>query len=224
MKKLGLSLAGAGVAAVFALAAQVAHAETIICPTPGDDGGGVYQEEVGGEPCPQPTGSYTPLEFTAQTADNVPVEVITTVEDGDEILAPGTITEVTVEFDDVMAYLKDNEEEALALAAAQGIRPSSVMKAGRPASAKLNAAEVKLVAENLYGTMQSRTSTGRSNPAGQNTTRRESRAEAVGRAIGGFVRSAFSMRIGFVRTAEHRVDGSVSYRTEFQIEVNPQDD
>lgn len=222
MKKFGVSLAGAGVAAVFILAAQSAHAGTALCP--GDnsgEGGGVHDNQVPGDNCPQPGDGYSSLELTTYTADNVAVDVVTVVEAGDEILAPGTIIEVEIDLDDVMAYLKQNEDKALVLAAASGIRPTGIIKTARPMAAKLSSAEVKVVAVSLLSSMQGSTARGRSDPAGQNTSRREATGIAYIRAIGSAIRSAFSANARASRTVEIRPDGTRIYRTEVQVEVNP---
>ena len=229
MRKLGVNLAVVGVAMAVALAAQSAEAGSAQCPVNGDGGGGGggdQQIELSpdGEICP-PTTYYTPLNLTAHTADNVAVQVTGIIENGDDLLQPGDVIEVEIELDDVMAHLKANEQDALMLAAASGVRQGpGAFKVGIT-SAKLSDAEAKAVAEYVLVNMQSRRATGRSDPAGQNTTRREAWYIATVRAIGSAVRDAIQPRgsARAVREVTIHPDGSRTYRTEVQIEINPED-
>lgn len=221
MKKIGLSLTGVGVAMAFAFAAQSAQASSMQCPGQGE--GGVYQNELPGEGC-TPQETYGTFSTTAYSADNVALEVDGTIVNGDDLLTPGDIIEVEIDLDDVMAHLKANQQEALMLAADAGIRPGyNVFKNGTPVSAKLSDIEVRAVAKYVLVNIQSGTARGQSDPAGSNTSRAVATAQAIGRAIGSTIRSAFNFRVGFTRVTERQPNGAVRYQTEITISINEPD-
>lgn len=207
----------------IALAAQSAEARTSVCPGNGDNGGTHQQQVEEGEPC-EPT-YYSPMSATAYTADNVAVSFAATIENGDDLLQPGDVIEVEIDLNDIVAYLKNNEQEALVLASASGVRPGAGLKADRMTAAKLSDAEAKEVAEYVLVNMQSRRATGRSSPAGQNTSRAQAFVEATIRAIGSAVRDALQPRgtVTGVREVTIHADGSRTYRTEIQIDINPEE-
>ena len=209
--KLSASLAGVGAAVIFAFAAQTAQAQT--CPV-GDGGGVTMPIEVtdpGLEPC-QPSGGDVELITTVQTANNTSYAVQTEVPGGYDYLEVGEVVEVEIEFDDVMAALKANEQEAVVLAAAIGVRPdvvglkSGVMAVANTArsSAKLTEAEYRAVATHMFVSMQSGgRATGRSDPAPNSLI---SRIEATGQAIGRAWNS-------FTSSLPNRIDLGMSHTT-----------
>jgi len=215
-RNLGVNLAGVGVEIAVALAAQSAEARTSVCP----GNGGTHQQQIEvGEPCPT---YYSPMDATAYTADNVAVSFTATIENGEDLLEPGTVIEVEIDLNDVVALLKNNEREALVLASSAGVRPGAGLKVDRMTAARLSDAETKAVAEYVLANMQGRRATGRSDPAGPNTTRREAWYTATIRAIGSAVRDAFQPRASArgVREVTVHPDGRRTYRTEVQIDIN----
>jgi len=180
-----IGLAGVGAAVIVAMAAQTAQAQT--CPTDGDLGGGVEQVEVGdgSEPCP-PTTYYTPISVDAQNALGEQYTVTGEIENGDDYLQVGEFVEVEIDLGDVMAALKADEENAVALAVAAGIRSSDtksgVINAAPSTSVtKLSDAEYKALAKYVHVALQnSGRATGRSSPAQNSWT---SRAQAFGEAV-----------------------------------------
>ena len=228
--KIRSSLAGVGAALVFGLTAQAAEASSIQCPG-GGEGGGEQQIEVGqegGPPCPQPGGTSS---FTATgqsgTGDAYTAEV--TLEGPDEMLQPGEVVEIEIDLDDVMASLRSNEEHALALASAFGVRPSEAGAKSGVANAsnafgasvgKLTEAEVEAVAKYVYVSLQSGRATGRSDPATSTwNSRLQAGVQAFERAMSAIGRMIPDVRI---RGRETIRDGNNVVRRETSIEVDIQ--
>ena len=221
MNMLTLKIMAGGAALALTLAAQGAEARSATGPI--DNGSGpphpIAVQPVGN--LPNPSQSY--VEFTGRTADNVAVEVTTIVENGEELLQPGEVIEVEIDLDDVVAYLKSNEHEAVILAAETDVRPYGQRlktEAGSNAS-KLSDAEIEAVARRIMVNTQSGgTARGRSDPATGNTSRLQATAQAWGRIIANTIRRAFPNVRGRVRYTDYHPNGQVRSRTEADFEFN----
>lgn len=186
MKRIAF-LAAAGAALTLGLAAQSAEA------SPMSQCAGDHEITLG-EDGIQSCGPE-PVVLTALTANNEQVTVTTEVENGDELLPIGTVIEVEIDFDDVVAALDPAQAREVYLAAVNegGMDPAAAPSATDPAiaadvAAVLTEAEMTVAANYLSNAFQNR-STGRSNPAGSNTTRREGFVEATARAVADWIRN-----------------------------------
>ncbi len=227
--KLHIGLAGVGAAIVFSLAAQSAQAQQ--CPIDGGDGGGINPIEVTpeGPGCEPPGGSYAPLSAVVENANGVVYDVSAEVENGFDYLEVGEVVEVEIDFDDVMAALKSDEQQALVLADAAGVRPEPVnpksgfVNVSRTfgASAKLSESEMTAVATYVYASMQSGRATGRSDPAPNSwVSRIEATGQAISRAFDAIGRNIPSISLGMTHRTYHS-NGRVRSETVMQAEVNP---
>lgn len=131
----------------------------------------------------------------ALTGNDEEVTVSTLVEAPDEILPEGTVIEVEIDFDEMVAALDPADARAVYLTAVQegGLDPTAAPSATDPANAAdvaavLTEAEMTVAANYLSNAFQNR-GTGRSDPAGPNTPRRESTGQAIGRAIADWIRN-----------------------------------
>lgn len=186
-----------GAAVILAFAAQAAQAQT--CPTEGD-----HQVEVGqdGETC----GSLTPIIVVAENADGVEHTITGEVPNGQDFLQIGEVVEVEIEYDDILAALKADEKNALALAAAVGLHPAEgksavIDTAHRAAKATLTDAEYRALASHMHVSLQNRSrASGRSDPASNSFTRRiDAYAQAFGRMMNSIGRNLPSLNYRSVR-------------------------
>lgn len=186
MKRIAF-LAAAGAALTLGLAAQSAHASPMSqCTgdhelTVGDDGNQYCGPEL--------------LVVNALTGNGEEVTVSTSVENGDELLPEGTVIEVEIDFDDVVAALDPTDAKAVYLAAINegGMAPAAASSATDPVNvadvaAVLTKAEMSVAANYLSASFQNRR-TGSSNPAGPNTTRNQATDQGIGRAIADWIRN-----------------------------------
>jgi hypothetical protein len=222
--KLNASLTGAAAAMLFVLAANGANATTAQCSGPDNGLGGTYQQEVGqGDPC-ETQPSWTPLIATVYTANNEAYTVQAEIENGSDYLLPGEVIEVSMDLDDVMAALKSDEQQAVAVAEELGIRKKSVgtraaMMAGTWHT-KLSDAEYAKVANYVYKSMQSSggRATGRSDPAGSFTSRVAAVSQAVSRMFDSIGRNLPNFSFGMT-TRKYYPNGQVQSETTVEVGV-----
>ena len=117
------------------------------------------------------------------------------VEAPDELLPVGTVIEVEIDFDDVVAALDPADAKAVYLAAVNGggMDPAAAFSAtdpvnGADVAAVLTEAEMTVAANYLSASFQNRR-TGRSDPAGSNTTRGQATDQSIRRAVADWIRN-----------------------------------
>jgi hypothetical protein len=221
MRRIAI-LTATAVALTLGLAAQSAEARPMTQCT-GDQP--LTLGEDGGQYC----GSE-PFVVAAVNASNEQVTVTTEIESGDELMPLGAIIEVEIDFDEVVASLDPAVAREIYLAAVNegGMDPAAAPSASDPVNtadvaAVITEAEMTVAANYLSSSFQNR-STGQSNPAGPNTTRRESTGEAIGRAIANWIRNPSIPGINLRyqgRTREYYPNGQLKKESpsELQIEV-----
>lgn len=191
--KMHTSLAGVGVALVFALAAHGVEASTQ-CPT-GTEGGGDQQVELGdGTPCPEVGGSVAWNETVTQS-DGTSYQAEAVVPEGDELLPEGEYIEVEIDLDTTVAFLKSDDALAMKAAVALGLRDESfaarhAASVGGPMAlmGKLSDIELKLVARHVHSAMKAQNGgRGRSNTSNGFLSRVEAFGQAVSRAVSSFM-------------------------------------
>lgn len=211
--KLRNGLMGVGAALALALVAQSAQAQS--CNSGGGGGDVIEMAPDDQLPCEPIGGGSAPLITEATNANGIVYEVQATLPEGNDYLQIGEVVEVTVDYEDVMASLRANEKDAIALAASLGMR--SIEKGGVvKASHKLTDAEYNALATYVHVAAQSAgRSTGRSNPAGDSFTRRvDAAAQAFGRAMDAIGRNIPSFN-GFMTVRTFHPNGQM--RTEVVI-------
>ena len=221
MKRISF-LAAAGAALTLGLAAQSAEASPMSQCT-GD------HELTVGEDGDQYCGTEL-LVVPALTGNGEQVTASTEIENPSELLPEGTIVEVEIDFDDMVAALDPADARAVYLAAVNegGMDPAAAASATDPANiadvaAVLTKAEMTVAANYLSASLQNR-STGRSDPAGPNTTRGQANNQGIGRAIAAWIRNPSIPGVTFNyqgRGREYYPNGQLKKQTPmtFSIEV-----
>lgn len=213
----GLIAAASGLA--LACAAFSANAQS--CPGGGLGDGGVYQDEVPGESEPCTDFGYTVVTAQSVDATGAAYTAQLTFEGQDEYLQIGEVVEVELDYEIVVAALRNDPDAAMAVASAIGLRDNKfgVTHVASRASAKLTEAEFAAVANHVMVTLQNR-AVGRSDPATNNNTSRLDRAlQAFDRlvsTISNGIRNAIPDLRAKASERIRRPDGTVVER---QIEV-----
>lgn len=221
MKRLAM-MAAAGLVLTAGLAAQpgTAYASMQQCAgnhelTLGEDGNQYCGTEL--------------LVTTALTGNNEEVAVSTPVEAPDELLPEGTVIEVEVDFDDVVAALDPADARAVYLAAVNegGMDSAAASSATDPVNladvaAVLTEAEMTVAANYLSASFQNKR-TGRSDPAGPNTTRRQATDQGISRAIADWIRNPSIPGLKFRyqgRQREYYPNGQLKKETPSVLEIS----
>lgn len=180
-------LSVAGVALALGLAAQPAVANPVSQCT-GDN------QATLGEDGSQSCGTEL-LVVSGLNGNGEEVTGTIEIEDGAELLPEGTVIEVEIDFDSVVASLDPADARAVYLAAVSegGLDPAAASSATDSANladvaAVLTEAEMSIAANYLSVSFQNR-GTGRSDPAGPNTTRGQATEQGFLRGIANWFRN-----------------------------------
>lgn len=170
------------------------------------------------------------LVVNALTGNGQEVIVSTAVDARDELLPEGTVIEVEIDFDEVVAALDPADARAVYLAAVNegGMDPAVAVSATDPVNtadvaAVLTEAEMTVAANYLAASFQNR-GTGRSDPAGPNTTRGQATDQGIVRAVMDWIRnpSIPGVRMNYQgRGREYYPNGQLKRETPatFSVEV-----
>ncbi|WP_439476722.1 hypothetical protein [Brevundimonas sp.] len=214
MKRLAM-LTAAAFALTVGLAAQTGEAHASMQQCTGD------HELTIGEDGNQSCGTEL-LVVSGLNGNGEAVTGTMEIEDGAELLPEGTVIEVEIDFDSVVASLDPADARAVYLAAVNegGLDPAAASSATDSANiadvaAVLTEAEMSVAANYLSASFQNR-GTGRSDPAGPNTTRGQATEQGFLRGIANWFRNPSIPGVNFRhhgRTREYYPNGQLKKET-----------